>query len=178
MFAKFPDETLFEVLLMSCNIGDRSMVALVQFVPHGSFDASAAVDLHPVLVPAEWFSELMPASLFLDIPNDAADISPFAELIIDIDCDPDSSPSAELGSDLASRWRARRRPIATTFNFVMACLPVTPPHLLNFALDAAEALASGSTARENREKIATFCELIAHHLSANSRGDETVRGSD
>jgi len=55
---------------------------------------------------------------------------------------------------------------------------VTPPHLLNFALDAAEALASGSTTRENREKIATFCELIAHHLSANSRGDETVRGSD
>jgi len=81
MFAKFPDETLFEVLLMSCNIGDRSMVALVQFVPHGNFDASAVVDLHPVLVPAEWFSELMPASLFLDIPNDAADPSLNSSLI-------------------------------------------------------------------------------------------------
>lgn len=178
MFAKFPDETLFEVLLVSCNIGERSMVALVQFIPHGDFDANAASDLHPVLVPAEWFSELMPASLFLNIPDDASEISPFAELMIDIDCDAASNPSADFGTDLASRWRARRRPIATTFNFVMACLPVTPPHLLNFALDAADALASGSTSRENRERIATFCELIAHHLATHPRGDETVRGAD
>lgn len=178
MFAKFSDETLFEVLLVSCNIGESSMVALVQFVPHGNYDADAADTLHPVLVPAEWFAALMPSSLFLNIPNDAAEISPYTELEIDVQCDSNPTVNPEHGTDLASRWRARRRPVVTTINFVMSCFPVTPPHLLNFALDAVDALSSGSLSKENREKIATFCELIAHHLATNPREGETVRGSD
>jgi hypothetical protein len=178
MFTGFPDDTLFEVRYISSNIGDDAVAALVDFVPHGNFDPIACAALHPVVVPADWFTCLMPVSVFMDIPEDISEISPFSLLDVDPATDeevarlmPHFARLTTLGNDLAARWRARRRPIVATREFFVDCLPLTPVHLYNVALDALEAFASGSTARANREKIATYCEVMAHHLATREQDD-------
>jgi len=171
MFGLFPDETLFEVLLVQSSITERGAHALVSFVPHGDHDDEAAEDLRPVVVPAEWFLSLMPASIFMDIPDDAAAISPFGHAAEAVEAGLLATPSPKDGTNLAARWRANGRPIATTLRFIANCLPLTPPHLVNFAMEAGTALESGSYTRKSREEIATYCELMAHHIAAVSQVD-------
>lgn len=163
IFELYPDDTLFEVILMSCAVLDESVAALVRFVPHGK-PGTPEIG-HPVMVSAKWFAHLMPASIFMDIPDDAASISPLPAAAQRSGVS--YRPAPGRGAELAARWRARRRPTVTTIEYVEDCFPLTPSHLLPFALDAVEALESGSSSRAAREKIATYCELIDHHLASS-----------
>jgi hypothetical protein len=170
MFEVFPDDTLFEVLLMSCNIAEEATIALVRFVPHGSCPTDEPCNLPPIPVSATWYSHLMPVSIFMDIPNDASSIAPPAgRPVLPIDS-VDATATARRGRDLASRWRDNKRPVVATIEFLVDTDAIVPVHLLNFALDAEEALRSRRFTRTSREAIATFCELMAYvlELSADS----------
>jgi hypothetical protein len=166
MFADMDDQMLVEVMLIDSMIDDRNTKALVMFIPHGDPCQVDQAELPPAVVPARWFSELMPMSIFLDIPEDASSIS--------APWNPDDSVASSsvgeikpgFGEELAARWRANKRPIATTVQYVVACHPHTPTHLLNFAYDAIEALQSGRFAKASRGRIATYCELMSRHLSS------------
>lgn len=165
-----PDETLVEVILLESMITDRGTSALVLLVPHVSGDLSAE-PMPPAIVPANWFSKLMPASLFMDIPDDISAIAPVLEV------DPDRAglpaPSAQLGMELALRWRANGRPIATTVQFLADCYSVTPPHLFNQLLDVLEIFKERRFSKTNRGHIITFLELMSRRIAGNEpTGDE------
>jgi len=168
MFADFADDMLVEVMLIDSIIDDRNTKALVMFIPHGDPCQIDQAELSPTVVPAHWFSELMPMSIFLDIPKDASALSPVWNAP---DVDPEvaiADIAPGLGEKLAARWRANKRPIATTLQYVVHCYPHTPAHLLNIAFDAIEALQSGSFSKASRCRIASYCELISRHLSSLS----------
>jgi hypothetical protein len=170
MFADLDDDMLVEVMLIDSIIDDRNTKALVMFIPHGDPCQIDQAELSPTVVPARWFSELMPMSIFLDIPDDASSLSPIGDAT---GVDPEvaiADITPGLGEELAARWRANKRPIATTLQYVVQCYPHTPAHLLNIAFDAIEALQSGSFSKASRGRIASYCELISRHLSSLSSG--------
>ena len=167
MFEDLDDETLVEVMLLESFIDDRNTKALVLFIPHGDTCNVDRDDIPPALVPGRWFSELMPMSIFLDIPEDASAISPVWDVNDGYAADASALVGvAGLGVDLASRWRANKRPVVTTKQFVATCHSLVPAHLLGIAFDAREALESGSFTKAARGRIATFCELMSRHLES------------
>lgn len=170
MFEEFDDDVLVEVLLIDSIIDERGNKAVVMFIPHGDPQTQGQAPLQPAFVPARWFGELMPVSIFLDIPSDASALNP------DWDISIEESPDAGmvkpgLGAELASRWRANKRPIATTKAYVEMCFRLAPPQLLGIALDAVEALESGRFPKAARCRIATFCELMSRHLDSLRTGE-------
>lgn len=165
MVEEIPDETLVEVLLIDSAINDRSAVALVVLVPHIPGEGAPTEKIGPVLVPANWFTELLPMSIFLDIPDDASSIAPAFEAVDISEINDIRSVLIERGRNLAVRWRDNRRPIVTTIEFVADCYELTPVHLLNFALDAVQALEDRNFTRVGRDHLATYCELMAAALA-------------
>ena len=166
-----PDETLVEVILLESIITDRGASALVMLVPHIAGEQCDET-IPPAVVPANWFSKLMPASLFMDIPDDISSIAPVLE--VDSDRAGLPAPSAQLGMELALRWRANGRPIATTVQFVADCYAVTPPHLFNQLLDVLEIFKERRFNKTNRGHIITFLELMSRRIA----GNETVANDD
>jgi hypothetical protein len=179
IFDPVPDEALVEIVLTSLNIIDDSSWAFVRFLVHQCDVSDYNLPHHPVPVPADWFIQQIPASIFMNIPNDASPICPF-----EINTEKtQASGSCDLGHvgigrDLAIRWRTNGRPIATTKHFIEQCRRQVPLHLISFLLDAVEALHSGSNSRSTRKTIATFCELMAHHIEETlSRENESMSES-
>lgn len=173
MFEDFDDDVLVEVMLIDSIIDDRGGKAVVLFIPHGDPQHHGQAPLQPAFVPAKWFGELMPVSIFLDIPSDTSALTP------DWDANFEETPDAQkiepgLGEELASRWRANKRPVATTKAYVEMCFRLAPPQLLGIALDAVEALESGRFPKSARCRIATFCELMSRHLDS-LRSAETLQ---
>ena len=166
MFEDFDDGMLIEVVLLDFIVCDRNTKAVVLFIPHGDPCKVDTVDFEPVMVPGHWFSQLMPLSIFLDIPEDASALSPVWDPQEDGPGTPVESVKPGAGEELAVRWRANKRPIATTKDYFTQCYPHAPAHLLNIGLDAIEALASGRFTKASRGRIATFCELMSRHLSS------------
>ena len=165
MVDQVPDETLVEVVLIDSAISDKSAVALVVLVPHIPGEGAPTEKIGPVLVPANWFTELLPMSIFLDIPDDASSITPAfkavdASGVLDI-----RENLVERGRDLADRWRRNKRPVVTTIEFVTDTFELAPAHLLNIALDAVTALEERDFTKSGRNHIATYCELMAAALS-------------
>jgi len=171
MFEDFDDDVLVEVMLVDSVIDDRSSKALVMFIPHGDPREFGQAPLPPALVPASWFGGLMPVSIFLDIPTDAAALAPSWESDVDGVAHTDEI-KAGLGEELAARWRANKRPIATTKAYVARCFRLAPPNLLSIGLDAVEALETGRFSKAARSRIATFCELMSRHLDSLQAGSE------
>ncbi len=162
-FQQLSDETLLEVVLVSCTVTAHGATALVSFVPHGC-QPNPLADLPLISVPADWFGELLPSSVFMDIPDDLSTITPTGVGLSNHGLPSVQPTRPELGFELAARWRANKRPIVTTIAFIHECITFTPAHLLNFALDACEALHLEKYDRSSRLAIASFCELIANHL--------------
>jgi hypothetical protein len=156
---------LVEVMLIDSIIDDYNTKALVMFITHGDSGIAEQSELGPMLVPARWFSELMPMSIFLDIPSDASSISPVWNA--DNAQSPGSTPvTPGLGEQLAARWRANKRPIATTKEYVLKSYELAPAHLVSIGLDAIEALEFGRFNKAARGRIATYCELISRHIDS------------
>lgn len=168
MVDQIPDETLVEVVLIDSAINDRSAVAFVVLVPHIAGEGSPTEKIGPVLVPANWFTELLPMSIFLDIPDDASSIAPSFQTVDASDVLDIREILVERGRDLAVRWRTNRRPIVTTIEFVADTFELAPAHLLNIALDAVAALEERDFTKSGRSHIATYCELMAAALSEST----------
>jgi hypothetical protein len=162
-FQQLSDDTLIEVVLVSCTVTTNGATALVSFVPHGCHPNPLA-DLPLISVPADWFGELLPSSVFMDIPDDLSAITPTGVGLPNYGRPSVRPLQPEQGFELAARWRANKRPIVTTVSFIHECIGFTPAHLLNFALDACEALHLDKYDKSSRLAIATYCELIASHL--------------
>lgn len=165
MVDEIPDETLVEVVLIDSAINDKSAVAVVVLVPHIAGSGASTEKLGPAFVPANWFTGLLPMSVFLDIPDDASSIAPAFEPI-------DASKLLETreilvqrGRDLAARWRNNKRPVVTTIEFVSDTFDLVPVHLLNIALDAVAALEGRDFTKSGRGHIATYCEFMASALT-------------
>jgi hypothetical protein len=164
IFSDFEDDVLFEVSLVSCSIESSFMKAYVLFSPRGADFAEHEYVCPPVMVPAHWFSALLPISIFLDIPNDVAILTPFLEEEF-VSCSADDHANdSELGVTLAEKWRGNSRPVKTTIHYVARCMPHVPIQLMNLALDAQSALQRGSFTRSTRNSIALFCEMMTNHL--------------
>ena len=171
MFEDFADDVLVEVMLVDSVIDDRGSKALVMFIPHGDPREFGQAPLQPALVPASWFGSLMPVSIFLDIPADASAISPEWDLEND-DLQTADEIEPGLGEELAVRWRANKRPIATTRAYIARCFRLAPPHLLSIGLDAIDALEEERFPKAARGRIASFCELMSHHLKSVQNDSE------
>ena len=174
MFSELEDETLIEVTLLKSFIDDRSTKALVIFTPHGDPCRVDAPEFPPAFVPAKWFSDLMPMSIFLDIPDDASSLSTVWDGFDLASAEFEGELQPGEGDQLAARWRANKRPVETTKQYVARCYAITPPHLLGFAIDAIDALEGGRFNKAARNRIATYCELISHYIGVRDSGAEAT----
>jgi hypothetical protein len=166
-------DTLAEVNIVGCMITDDEILAQVSATASGLSGKAHSM----VMVPVAWYEGLPRLRELLDIPSDTRALTTYETPIARRPIrrrHPNLKQLMQLeetsGKELAERWRRTGanhiRLSEVTREWFAICEDKIPDELAVAYLCARRALAKIVVRRNDRKKIAEFCELLATRLTA------------
>lgn len=167
-------DTLAEVNIVGCMITDDEVLAQVSATATGFSGKAHSM----VMVPVAWYEGLPRLRELLDIPCDTRALAP-RETPIERQSNRRRRPNLKRliqleetsGKELAERWRRTGtnhvRLSEATRDWFAVCEDKIPDDLAVAYLNARRALANIVIRRNDRKKIAEFCELLATRMNAH-----------